>query len=410
MDNIYGREKVRYSWSATGQTDSIQADTLDWKIEDTLLDGSNNDTVLTDVANDGTVDKIYESKGNKHVETIVDFDDGWGNIYQQTTTLTVQAVPYDAPELDLTWTPQEPTILEEVTFTQDHNDTRDSNNHFGEIQEVNVDFYSDDSYEYEHLADDDQFTHTFSPKEDDIPIKLSVIWNNGWENLTKEQTWYLDMSNIPPVSDCDKDELSNCIPKYKWTATSTDEDDDVSELTYEWILEQKVGDNWNLVEDGDEEEFEYPFQYEGHYRITLITRDDDNGEDTKQEEFDITFANCSLDGISGTGKVLIQPNRWQMVAVPVNKKVKDYFCDRLGNIANQAPEDLIELVKSFPSSDESHGKYLIYVPGLTNPDSSGNFNLMTPDNNIKEINAFLLKTKDFGTDPIEYTWDVSDGD
>jgi len=411
--DIYGQEKVKYWLSIVSDPNSaIQDDTLDWMIEDKLLDGTSNTDSYTNQGNGAPKYKVYKSKGDKTVTTIIDFVDGWGNTYQQTRQIVNEAKVYEPPVLGLSWTPTNPVKGEETTFTQSHDDVRDDTipKAYGRIDSIDVDMHNDDTFEYTGLAKGDPITHTFGQKYPDVAIKLKVTHWDGWENQVENEIWHLQMANIPPVSKYSREELGSCTPKYKWTATSTDEDDDESVLTYHWRLEQDVGGTYNLVDEADGDTYEYQFQYEGDYRISLTTTDDDGASDTKQETFSVAFTSCSSGSGSGAGKILIQPNRWQMIAVPVNKKVKEYFCDRLESIAGKPIEDLVEVAKAFPSADVSHGMYLIYKPGLTNPANDGNFRMMATDGTVTEIVPFLLSTYDFGDDPIEFTWDSADGD
>jgi len=419
---IYGRETVRYTWNVQDDNTAVQIDTLDWLIEDTLLDGSNNDTTLTDEVNTDTQNKIYESSGAKHIHTEVDFNDGWDNIYQHETNLDVEALVYETPVLDFSWTPAAPTVLDTVEFTQEHDDIRDDTipKQYGRIDRVDVDYYKDGTDEVVDVEDDSTFSHVFETKEDGIELHLKVEYWDGWQTQNADVTKIMNMSNIPPVSDSTREDAGVCIPAYKWTATSTDTDDAIDELTYTWKLYKKddndtpdddTDDTWEEIDSGTEITYEYPFQYEGDYRLVLRTTDDEDDWHEKTEDFTITFDVCGSGAEGGgAGTIILQPNRFQMVAIPVpGLKVKEYFLDKVAEIIGDDASTVIELVKSYPSSDVSEKKFQVFVPDLTNPDSSTNFELMQIDGDAKEITAFYVKTKEFdGT--IEVPWDFADGE
>jgi len=417
---IYGQEKVRYSWTGSSDYDAIIADTLDWTIADTELNGDDATTDVVDAANDATQDKVYKSAGTKTVHTEVDFDDGWGGIYKHATDLEVEAVVYDVPVLSMAWTPEKPTILEETTFTQDHDDTRDedANKAYGRIDRVDIDYFDDGTIDEEDIAEDAEFKHTFAVKEDDgIYIRLLVKYWDGWETKDTSIVNHLEQTNIPPVSDSTREDNGMCIPAYVWTATSSDVDDDASELTYEWKLykkddkgtEDEDDDEWEELETGTEETFTYPFQYEGDYKLVLRTTDDDGDWHEKIEEFPIVFDACDSGGGNVSGTIVLQPNSWQNIAIPVpGVRVKEYFLDKVAAIVEADASTVIEVVKAYGSNDVNSSKYQVFIPDLTNPDSSTNFELIQSDGEAREITAFRVKTKDFeGT--IDVAWDAADG-
>jgi len=417
---IYGQEIVRYTWNVVDDDNCVQPTTLDWWINDTELDGTDNTTEIVDAENDATQDKIYHSVGDKHIHAEVDFDDGWEGIYQHETNLDVTTLVYEEPVMGFSWLPENPTVLEETTITQEHDDVRDesADKAYGRIDRVDVDYYNDGTYNEEDAEDDTEFKHTFNPKEDDgIDIRLHIEYWDGWETQTCEITKHLTQTNIPPVSDTSRVDNGVCIPNYLWTATSHDEDDAVEELTYKWWLYQKDqqdtededDDTWEEIETGEEIEFTYPFQYEDDYKLVLRTTDDDGDWTEKVEEFTITFDTCGGSGTKGSGVIILQPNRFQMVAIPVaGVKVKEYFLDKIAEIVDADASTVIEFVKAYGSNDTNEKKFQVFVPDLTNPDSSTNFELIQADGDAKEITAFYVRTKEFeGT--IEIPWDTADG-
>lgn len=120
----------------------------------------------------------------------------------------------------------------------------------------------------------------------------------------------------------------------------------------------------------------------------------------------ITF-NATFDG-----DIILNSGKWANIAIPVEgKKVKEYFLDWIEQETGRPAQDSVLLVKSFPSTDSVSGKYLTFVPGVTNPLSSGNFDLVVTDNGIKEITGFLIKMKDYSSfynGVLSFHWDRND--
>jgi hypothetical protein len=415
MSTIYGREKVRYALNISNDLDNygdaIQVDTTDWTVDDTLLDGTDNSDTYTDINHLDKVDKVYESKGTKSVYAKTDFDDGWGNIYEHETDLDVEAVVYVPPITEYSWTPEQPTILDTVTIAQAHDDTRDDTlpKAYGRIDEIKLDYYNDGVYEVESLTDVDTHDYQFTTKEDGIEVRMNVTYWDGWEHQTVDDIRTLDMANIPPVSEWDREDNGVCIPAYVWTATSTDLDDDDTLLTYNWVLEQDVGGVWNLVDTGTEFEYSYPFQFEGQYRLTLTTYDVEGYSHDKVEEFAIAFGECNSDGTGDMAGVLrLQLGGFQLVALPVDgKKVSD-MVDVVASKLGMLDSEVIEVCNAAPGNEKAIGNMLNYVPGVTNKLGSNNFDLVMDDGEYREIAAFWVKTLPHATlDYVDIEWNSS---
>jgi len=420
---IYGQEVVRYTWNVVDDDACVVSDTLDWWIEDTELDGSDNTTEVVDAANDATQDKSYHSVGDKHLHTEVDFLDGWDNTYQHLTELDVTTVVYDVPVLDYSWTPEAPTVIDEVEFTQAHEDTRneEEGKAYGRIDQVDVDYYVDGELDEEELGDENEWTHVFPTKADDgLDIKLIATYWDGWEYQTVDITKHMEMTNIPPVADHSREDRGLCIPNYLWNANeSTDLDDAVEELTYEWWLyqwdekdtEDEEDDEWVEIETGTEITFTYPFQFEGDYKLVLRTTDDDGDWTEKVEEFPIEFAPCDSSGAgSSSGVIMLQPNMFQMIAIPVpGVKVKEYFLDRVAETIGADASTVIEYVGAYGANDVNAKKWQIFFPDYSNPENDTNFELVQADGDAAEITAIKVKMLDF-EEPIEFKWDSKDGE
>lgn len=434
---IYGRETVRYYLSMTNHPknsfDAVLEDTTDWSVADTLLNGNNNDTVKTDINYTVPVDKIYESSGSKHVEAITDFDDGWGNVYQHKTELDVEALVYEEPVLNFNWTPEEPTIVDDVTFIQVHDDRRDEsiNKQFGRIDEVRVDFYNDGSYEEDFITKTDESIYNFSVKKDNIEIRYHATYWDGYEYQTTELVKSMNMSNIPPVSDWERIDNGVCIPAYDWNATSTDMDDNDEDLTYKWELYQltdEVNDIWNLVDSSTLAAYNYPFQYEGRYRIELTTTDVEGLTNTKIETFDVAFGECSADG-SGScelgGEIQLQPG-FQLISIPTvygsfdittgqlvldqtKAKVKNYLLDQLAYNLGIPYDDIgqhIESCVAVRGGELSQN----FVSNVTPETSVNNFELAYLDDTAVEFTAFYVNVKS-SVDPLpKIKWQYYNGE
>lgn len=407
--NIYGKETVKYTYNLIDDDAAVVSSSLDWVIADTLVDGSDNTTSIADSSVVDTQNKVYESSGVKSVNTEVNFDDGWSNVYVHQTALDVTAMVYEEPILELTWDPVEPTIEDIVTFTQDHISVRDLVTAKGRIDNVTVDHYNDGALEETALAGTDQFTYQYSTKEDGIGIKLVAQYWDGYEDQTVELLKTIDMSNIPPVADYARVDNGVCVPAYVWTATTSDLDDDDTTLVHSWLLYEVIDGNSSQLTSGAGVEFSYPFQYEGSYKLVLKSTDAEGDWSEKEDLFDITFSECSSSGgVSGSGIIRLESDRFEMVSVPVEgRTVAGYFIAKLEEVTGKAAIESIDFVKAYPSNSVSNGKYVGFVPGVTNPASSNNFNLVEDDNGSIAHVPFFVRTKVLEA-PIEIPWDTGD--
>lgn len=415
--SIYGKEESKYKLNITSiLPDSILTNTTDWQISDTFLDGTDNTTILTDIELIIEPTKIFESSGSKNIKTNIEFDDGWSNIYNHETYLTVDVLTYSEPILDFTWVPNEPTISDIVTFNQSHNDNRDdlTNEYFGRIDKIKVDFYNDNSQEKTELNKDDIFQNQFLIKQDNIPIKLEAEYWDGFEYKTNYNIKYLSMSNIPPVSDWVRNDTGICVPSFEWLANSIDLDDDVNNLKYKWELYQNVYDIWNLVDSSTNKNYSYPFQFEGQYKIILNTTDSEGSFHIKEEIFDVFFKECSGKDVSQptalNGTLRLQFGGFQLVAVPVHKKVSD-LVDLIALKTGLKESDVVKVCNAAPGANGFVGAMLNYVPGITNKASSNNFDLIIEDGPIKEITGFWIQMLEHDTlSYIDIEWDSNTGE
>ena len=411
---IYGRENSKYSLNIISEIDNTIVNySTDWEFEDSLLDGTDNTRHFQnlDYTEEPTI--IYESSEIKSIKVQTDFDDGWGNIYIHETFLDVDVRTYEKPILDFYWTPNEPTIIDTVTFNRFHDDKRDDSlsKIYGRIDSVDVDFYNNKIIDVINISKSDIFQNVFSTKSDNIAINLEVTYWDGFENQNHNLIKYLDMSNIPPVSDWDRVDGGLCIPSFEWFATSFDLDDDDDTLKYNWELSQEIGNVWNLVDTGNSKNYSYPFQFEGIYKIKLKTEDEEGSFNIKEESFNVSFKEC--DGSSGTalsGTLRLQFGGFQLIALPVNKKVSD-LVDLIASKTGLVDFEVVEVCNAAPGNASSVGSMYNYVPGVTNKLSSNNFDLIMEDGNIKEITGFWIHMKEHHTlSYVDIQWDSNTGE
>lgn len=108
------------------------------------------------------------------------------------------------------------------------------------------------------------------------------------------------------------------------------------------------------------------------------------------------------------GEIEIEPDRWQMIAVPVKygyydettNEVKrssttratiyNYVVTQLEDIYGDNIENLVEVINTF-IGDNNY--FFNYVPGFTPVDSIHNFNLVYDDGAREEIVPFWIKSK-----------------
>jgi len=112
------------------------------------------------------------------------------------------------------------------------------------------------------------------------------------------------------------------------------------------------------------------------------------------------------------GAIYLQKNAWMMLAVPKeNAKVYEDFIQPIVTQSGIAQEDLFEVLNAYPYTEGPNGserQFLSFVPNVTNPASSNNFQLIYEDSNgEKEISGFWVKTKDYAGPVITYNWDAT---
>jgi len=114
------------------------------------------------------------------------------------------------------------------------------------------------------------------------------------------------------------------------------------------------------------------------------------------------------ESISGT--VRIQSLEQQYISLPVkDKTIAEYFVDAVCDTLDADEDEVFQLLKSLPSTEDASGTFKVYKPGTTNRSSSNNFKTSSEDSDgIIEYRSFLCITKDFGQDYVDFSWNSKD--
>ena len=110
------------------------------------------------------------------------------------------------------------------------------------------------------------------------------------------------------------------------------------------------------------------------------------------------------------GTIRLESDRFELIAMPIkNKKVSEYFMQKIEEVTGKSADESIELVKAYPSNSVSSGKWMVFVPNVTKETNINNFKLVEDDNGTDAIVPFLVKTKVLD-ESIVIDWDSADGD
>jgi hypothetical protein len=120
----------------------------------------------------------------------------------------------------------------------------------------------------------------------------------------------------------------------------------------------------------------------------------------------------TVDAAGMQGSIYLQKNAWMMLAVPKeNAKIYEDFIQPIETQSGLTATDLFEVFNAYPYTEGPNGssrQFLSFVPGVTNPASSNNFQLIYEDlAGEKEISGFWVKTKDYAGDTITFNWDAT---
>jgi len=111
-----------------------------------------------------------------------------------------------------------------------------------------------------------------------------------------------------------------------------------------------------------------------------------------------------------SGYITLQPNRFQLCAIPNKNENIGYFLDlvqkELDNLnTNLLVSDVINLTKAYPSTNLLSDKYQVYSPGISGDASKFDLMVVDLDNGEHyEINPFFVKTTNFNIDNIKIKW------
>ena len=380
----------RDSWYGQTLCDQVGIDTVEYDFDDG--DGYAEDDVhqYADIGDYDVVVKVTNKNGQ-----------------ETTDTITIR-IRYNQPIVTLSNDPEKPKVDEDTTVTIDIDDPDET--------------ITEDT---RYIDDDETTDTTFSWSEVDNHIyKVTLTWNDGYDDQTFDSELLIEMENQPPTLDMEAVENED-DGSGEWTIKSgaDDPEDDLDHVNY-WVYidsdgildPDDEGIEWVLINSGSVDlDLDLDIHINGDYKVVMQAVD---GEGLKSDKAEVTFTEDDQEGGSssddcagkGAGTITLQPDRFQDIAIPVKgKKVKDYFLDAIADTIGSDVSDVIEFVKAFPSSDASDNKYLIYKPGVSEPEDEGNFELVQTDGDYTEITAFRVRTKEFdGT--IEFDWDTDDGD
>jgi len=380
-----GVAEIAFDWTASGTH--------------TVDDTTHTYTTISATAEDDTI-----------VEVKVTNDKG-----QIVTDTLAMQIRYNTPVADVTWTPENPTVIDTFTVTADITDVDST------ITDIHYQFdgatiANNTTLDYSWVQDlGDTFIATRT-------ISSDVTWNDGFNSHTIEYDETVTAENQAPTFTVDVavvgDENDNNRTFTPVDLVDPDGDDGLLEL--KWRIEYKTPfDNlWKVVQDNG-----YPstpnlgqkqwiFTVSGDYRITAIAKDGSGLETEVANE--VTFETLAGGG-TATGRIKLNNNVWQLIAIPVEgHNVNDYF---LNNIEAQIQTydgskditDVIEVVNAYPGHLD---KFLSYVPGVTSEVSESNFTLTVDDGSVKEVVGFWVKMKDYktitGGDDIIFEWNQAD--
>jgi hypothetical protein len=429
---IFGQECVEYAVTFTDTHNAAIPSTLDWYVTDSLLDGTDNTSIKTNVPNDEKIRHSYQSSGIKPVSIELDFDDGWGNIYQHQYSEDFEAIAYYVPAFDWTYTLDPFRINEEFVLTPVFDDARPN----GEILHVSYNMDSDNKSTFDHteLNKLDTFTHSY-PVKKTYTIQADVTYWDGWEYQTYSFYDAPRVANSPPVANYSLFESGICVTRLDLTDTATDPDgvDDIVDRYFELYKETDVPDTYALIHDENITYtggiYSYQFALEGRYKVIYTVTDSESAQDVKETIYDIVFRECG-DGAAGTGTmsgtINIQPG-WQLVTIPtirgyfdiaqgkiikdkaVHATVKNYLIDQLAyklNVPVEQMNQYIEVCIAYRGGELSQN----FVVGVTPASSVNNFRLayIDEENNKKEFTAFWVKNISGMTLP-EISWEYLGG-
>ena len=108
-----------------------------------------------------------------------------------------------------------------------------------------------------------------------------------------------------------------------------------------------------------------------------------------------------------SGKILLQKDKWQLLAVPIDGKIYEDFVKKIEDKYNVVGSDIFEAFNAYPATATQNSETLNFIPGVTNINTKHNFALkMTDSDGADEILGFWCKTKNYSGDTLVYDWSI----
>ena len=115
-----------------------------------------------------------------------------------------------------------------------------------------------------------------------------------------------------------------------------------------------------------------------------------------------------IGGDSLSGSILLQKDKWQLLAVPVKgNKIYENFIKVIEDKYSVDGGDIFEIFNAYPATNSQSSEFLSFVPNVTNPLSRHNFSLVITDaNDEHEVVGFWAKTKNYSGDELVFDWSI----
>lgn len=201
-------------------------------------------------------------------------------------------VKWRTPTGGFSWLPASPTVEDLVTFTPSITDP--------DVQVTSVDWWVDGVEVETGLAPDATWQHQFATNGPHT-VRQVVHWHDGFAAQSFSYDRTVTVVNILPTAAWEVSSQGTAATRYTWVSTAEDPDGTV--VLYAWLLERWAGSTWAFeasASGAGMDAFAYSFASEGLYRLTHTVTDDDGGQGSHQEQFNVTID-------AAPGRVLIIP-------------------------------------------------------------------------------------------------------
>lgn len=106
-----------------------------------------------------------------------------------------------------------------------------------------------------------------------------------------------------------------------------------------------------------------------------------------------------------SGKILLEKDKWQLLAVPTTGKINENFVQYIEQKYSVTGSDIFEGFNAYPATDTQSSEFLSFIPGVTSPLTKHNFSFIMEDaNGEQEVLGFWCKTKNYAGDVLIYDW------